>query len=324
MEKQFLEPQGSLLDVLKKSTNVEPDHKLQNITPCLVKDFLWPGQIVQIKAQACGTFIACAAACAIAEGRKVLSHYECQAPAGVMILQGGMSHEHFTGRLNRLMTGTEPPLIKVISPVHFTSDAAKDVCDENVQDEFFKWLSENKAYRFVILDGVDCFLPDKPEPSQINRLLAGLRRASITVVSIESKGRGGLPLFPNQPDLILNAKALDGVDDLIIRITFEKARILRRDQQKTFFIQLQEQEDGQLSFTECPMDDFLKAKTMQLLLKGWTQQKIASETGKDQSTISRWISNTLLPDSILVKKGRNYFTTAAGDKLLQENNLMDF
>ena len=324
MEKQFFEPQGSLLNVLEKSPNVKTDHKSQPSTQYLVKNFLLPEQIVQIKAQSCGTWVACDVACGIAEGRTVLSQFESQAPAGVMILQGGMSHEHFTGRLNRLMTGTEPPPINVISPVHFTSDAAKDLCDETIQDEFFKWLSENNAYRVMILDGVDCFLPDKPEPQQINRFLAGLRGQSVTVISIESGGRGGLPLFPNQPDLILNVKALDGFDDLVVRIDFEKARSLKRDQQKTFFVKLVEQDDEKFAFVEAPMDEFLKAKTLQLLVKGWTQHKIAKEAGKDQSTISRWVNNVLVEDSLVVKDGRKYLPTEAGHKLLREHNLSDF
>ena len=324
MANQIFEPQTSLLDVLKKSPDDEPNKGSETPTQCIVKDFLSPGQIVQIKAQSCGTFVGCGTACAIAEGRTVLTQFECPSPAGVLILQGGMSHEHFTERLNRLTTGTEPPPIKVISPTHFTSDAKLDLCDETVQDEFFTWLAKQNDYRVLILDGVDGFLPDKPEPQQISRLLVGLRGASMTVVSIESDGRGGLPLFPNQPDLILNAKALDGFDDLVVRVDFEKSRSLKPDQQKTFFIKLDELDDGKLAFVEAPMDEYLKAKTLQLLTKGWTQQKIARETGKDQSTISRWISNTLLADSFVVKDGRKYLPTKAGRKLLGEHNLNDF
>ena len=324
MENQIFEPQSCFTDALEIHTDLSSTHVFEPSTQYVVKDFLLPGQIVQIKALGCGTFIACENACAIAEGRTVLTQFESHAPAGVMILQGGMSHEHFTGRLNRLMSGTEPPAIKVISPVHFTGDATKNLCDETVQDEFFTWLAKQNDSRVLILDGIDGFLPDKPEPSQINRLLAGLRRESVTVVSVESNGRGGLPLFPNQPDLILNAKALDGVCDLIIRITFEKARSLKKEQQKTFFIKLVENEDGKLAFVEAPMDEYLKAKTLQLLVKGWTQQKIARETGKDQSTISRWINNILLTDSFVVKDGRKYLPTEAGRKLLGENALSDF
>ena len=144
----------------------------------------------------------------------------------------------------------------------------------------------------------------------------------MTVISIESNGQGGgLPIPWNQSDLILNAKALDGVEGLIIRVSFEKARSLKQDQQKTFFMKLLEREDDKLAFVECPMDDFLKAKTVELLLKKWTQQKIARETGKDQSTISRWITNSIIPDSLLVKDGRKYFLTEAGRKLLQAHGL---
>ena len=323
MENQIFEPQSCFTDALEIHTDLSSTHVFEPSTQYVVKDFLLPGQIVQIKALGCGTFIACENACAIAEGRTVLTQFESHAPAGVMILQGGVSHEHFTGRLNRLMSGTEPPAIKVISPVHFTGDATKNLCDETVQDEFFTWLSKNKAYRVLILDGIEGFLPDKPEPSQVNRLLAGLRRESITVISIESNGRGGLPLFPNQPDLILNVKALEGGEDLIIRIDFEKARSLKRDQQKTFFMKLEELDGGKFAFVEAPMDEFLKARTLQLLLNGWKQKKIAQETGKDQSTISRW-KDKLVADSLVGEDGKKYVPTEAGKKLLREHNLMDF
>jgi hypothetical protein len=321
MKNEVYESQASFLDVLEKSPNLEQNQGSQTTTQGLVNNFLWPGQMAQIKSKSAGTWIACDNARGIAEGGKVLSHFDCLHPAGVLILQGGMSHEHFTERLNRLTTVTEHAPIKVISPNHFTIDSRPDLCDEVFQDEFATWLSKQDTYRVLILDSVDCFLPEKPEPKKIGRLLAILRRASVTVISIESNGQGGLPIPWNQADLILNVKALDGVEGLIIRISFEKARSLKQDQQKTFFMKLLEREDDKLAFVECPMDDFLKAKTVELLLKKWTQQKIARETGKDQSTISRWITNSIIPDSLLVKDGRKYFLTEAGRKLLQAHGL---
>ena len=262
MENDRYESHASFLDVLEKSPNFEQNQGSQTTTEGLVDNFLWPGQIVQINSQSCGTFVACDNARGIAEGGKVLSHFDCLHPAGVIILQGGMAHEHFAERLNRLTTFAEHAPIKVISPNHFTIDSKPDLCDEVFQDEFSTWLGKQNAYSVLILDSVDCFLPDKPEPKNIGRLLGILRKASMTVISIESNGQGGLTIPWNQADLILNAKALDGVEGLIIRISFEKARSLKQDQQKTFFMRLIEQEDGKLAFVECPMDDFMKAKTV--------------------------------------------------------------
>ena len=324
MEKQASEPQGSLLDILRMRPDIESGKTIErlNPTPCLVRDFIWPGQIIQLKAESGGgTWVACDIARGIVEGAKLISQFECSDPTGVIYLQGGMPHAHLVDRITRLTIGNNQCPIKVISAELFNSEDKPDLCNEIFQDEIFSWLTDNNDYRVIILDGVDCFLPDKPEPKDIGRFLSICRRTSVTVISVESNGRGGIPIPWGQADMILKTKVLEGFEDLIIRCSFEKARSLKRDQQKTFFIKLEELDGSKLAFTECIIDEFLKAKTVQLLLNNWTQAKIAHETGKDQSTISRWITNSIIPNSLLAKDGRKYLLTEAGRKSLRMHGL---
>lgn len=324
MNESLPQPQSAIAEVFSAGTHFDGYKVAETSNHHLINGLLSPGQIAQIKAHACGTFIGCEMAAGIAQGRKVLSRFDCPKPSGVLIFQGGMSHEDFSGRLSGLTTKTGSLPIRVISPSQFTRDAMKDLCDETFQDELLALLANQKDFKVIMLDGIDCFLPEKPEPRQINRLLNGLRGISVGLISIESNGRGGLPLFPNQPDLILHAKAMDGSDERIIRIAFEKARSLRHDQQRTFFVTLAEQEDGKFAFVEARMDEYLKARTLHLLLRGLAQQKIAKDIGKDQSTISRWITKELVENSLVVRDGRKYIATEAGRKLLAENGLGDF
>ena len=323
MKTQPFTSYASPIDVLEKTPEIQTRQTPGDTKSplCLVKDLIWQGQTIQIEAESGGTWIACDIAQGIAGGKKLLSRFQCLSPTGVLFLQGGMPHAHILDRIVRLTDGNNVCPIKVISSEHFTSDDRPDLCDEVFQDEMFSWLADSNVYRVLILDGVSDLLPDKVEPKQIARLITLFRSNSLTVISVKSKGEGSIPIPWSKTDTILNVKALDGFDDLIIRCSFEKARNLKRDQQKTFFIKLEELDGGKVAFTECVLDEFLKAKTVQLLLNNWTQTKIASETGKDQSTISRWISNSIIPNSLLVKDGRKYLLTEAGRRMLKEHSL---
>ena len=323
MQNKPFQSYASAIDVLGntpeiKASQIPGDTK----SPlCLVKDLILQDQTIQIQAESGGTWIACDIAQGIAGGKKLLSRFQCPNPAGVLFLQGGMPHAHIIDRIVRLTDGNCVSPIKVISSEHFSSDDRPDLCDEVFQDEIFSWLADNNAYRVLILDGVSDFLPDKVEPKQIARLITLFRSNSLTVISVKSKGEDSIPIPWGQTDMILKIKALDGFESLTIRCDFEKARHLKRDQQKSFFIRLEEQETGKLSFAECVIDDFLKAKTVQLLANNWTQAKIAHETGKDQSTISRWLNSWAIPESIIVKNGSKYLLTETGSRLLRDHNL---
>ena len=123
-------------------------------------------------------------------------------------------------------------------------------------------------------------------------------------------------------DLILKINRMNDFDDLTLQCSFHKARSLKPDQQKTFFVKLTETETGMLTFTEPPvMEEFLKARTVQLLLNGWKQKKIGDEIGKNQSTVSRWINDSIIPESLLVKDTRRYIPTEAGRRLLDKHSL---
>ena len=309
----------NILDAIRNGTAFEATQPFQEPS-WLMRDFAYQAQIIQIQGQSGGTWIGCELAKSIAEGSRFVSRYECTAPCGVVYIQGGMTDSHIRERISRLSTLENRASINIISPEKTFNDEPPNLCDETFQDEFSAALSTN-TYGAAIFDTVGCFMPEKPEPSQIIRLINCLKKAGLTIINVKSKEKNGLDIPWNQADLILKINRMNDFDDLTLQCSFHKARSLKPDQQKTFFVKLTETDGGKLSFTGCVLDEFLKARTVQLLLNGWKQAKIANEIGKNQSTVSRWIKESIIPESLLVKDNRRYIPTEAGRRLLEKHTL---
>ena len=309
----------NILDAIRNGTAFEAIQPFQEPS-WLMRDFAYQAQIVQIQGQSGATWIGCELAKSIAEGSRFVSRYECTAPCGVVYIQGGMTDSHIRERISRLSTLENRASINIISPEKTFNDEPPNLCDETFQDEFSAALSTN-TYGAAIFDTVGCFMPEKPEPSQIIRLINCLKKAGLTIINVKSKEKNGLDIPWNQADLILKINRMNDFDDLTLQCSFHKARSLKPDQQKTFFVKLTETDGGKLSFTGCVLDEFLKARTVQLLLNGWKQAKIANEIGKNQSTVSRWIKESIIPESLLVKDNRRYIPTEAGRRLLEKHDL---
>ena len=319
MDNQRNETQRNILKAIKNGTPLKPKQTLQE-PHWVVEGLANQGQIIQIEGQSGATWVACELAKSIAEGSRFVSRYECTAPCGVVYIQGGMADSHIRDRINRLSTQESRAPINIISPEKTTNDEPPDLCDPTFQEEFAAAFSPNK-YSAVIFDTVGCFMPEKPEPSQIIRLINCLKKAGLTIINVKSKEKNGLDIPWNQADLILKINRMNDFDDLTLQCSFHKARSLKPDQQKTFFVKLTETDGGKLSFTACVLGEFLKARTVQLLLNGWKQAKIANEIGKNQSTVSRWIKESIIPESLLVKDNRRYIPTEAGRRLLEKHDL---
>ena len=319
MDNQPNETPVSILSAIRNGTAFQEIQTFQE-PAWLIKDLAYQGQIIQIEGE-CGTLVACELVKSISEGSRFASRYECVEPCGVVYIQGGMPDSHLRNRINRLRTRGDVALINVISPEKIAGDEPPDLCDEIFQAEFAASFPVN-TYSAVILDTVGCFMPEKPEPKEINRLLNCLKRTGLTIINVKSKEPNGLVIPWNQADLILKVKKMDDFDNLTLQVSFQKGRSLKPEQQKDFFMELTESEGGGLAFTEPPvMEEYLKARTVQLLHNGCKQKKTADEIGKNQSTVCRWIKDSIIPESLLVKDNKRYILTEAGRRLLEKYGL---
>ena len=310
----------SVIDVLNKTSDVGARQITNNTIspPCLVEGLIDHNQILQVAAETGGTWFACAMALGIAGGKKALSRFECKKPTGVVLLQGGMSHQGILDRLVRMNHGSNNPRIKLFSPELL--DGKPDLSDDIFQAQLLSWFAENSDYKVLILDNVGGLISEKAT-DQMERLITSLRKASLTLISIESKGQKGIPISWGQIDTKLSLSAVDVLDTLTIRCDFEKARTLKPDMRKSFFIQLTEDEAGRISLTEAVLDEYFKAKTVQLSINGAKQKKIAQEIGRNQSTVSRWLKDWAIPESIIAEDGKGCVLTEKGKQLLTKHNL---
>ena len=173
----------NILDAIRNGTAFEAIQPFQEPS-WLMRDFAYQAQIIQIQGQSGGTWIGCELAKSIAEGSRFVSRYECTAPCGVVYIQGGMTDSHIRERISRLSTLENRASINIISPEKTFNDEPPNLCDETFQDEFSAALSTN-TYGAAIFDTVGCFMPEKPEPSQIIRLIITAGKCELLLKRVE-------------------------------------------------------------------------------------------------------------------------------------------
>ena len=287
----------------------------------IVEGLIWAGQIIQVVADVGETMFVCCLAAGIASGGMIMSKFKCANPTGVLYFQGGMSYEELARRIYAFSEGTTAFPVKILSPELFNDDVTANLADENFQDILGFYLENSKKYGLVVFDSITPYIKEIAEERKILRLLYSLRRLGITTISVISKNDGGLQIPLEQTDTIIKIRKMDGFENLVLQCGFQKARSIRQEDQESFFLELAEKERGKMSLKEVVLDNYLKAKVVQLSVNGWSQPKIGKKIGKHQSTISRWIHKWALPDSLIAKDGKKYLLTVSGEKLLEQYDL---
>jgi hypothetical protein len=145
------------------------------------------------------------------------------------------------------------------------------------------------------LFGMDDDAPENVQRFKILNWIKELKNAKITQIFVTS-GSAGLRLPSTIVDLALEVKRIDNPITTEMGVSFRKSKHLDSKDCIPFRLRLEKVGKGGETKGLVYYDDpsFFKNIVHDLTKDGMTQSQIAKQFGKNQSTISRWLSKSLL------------------------------